>query len=126
MEAVELKQLDVEPVAELSLNSVVAELSQSCPGTMKLRGSINQRSVIVMVDCGAIHNFISQKLVEKLVEELQIVVAETRNYSVIMGLGAIVKGKGVCDSVNSKVGELMIVDSFLPLELGGVDVILGM
>lgn len=89
---------------------------------MKLRGSINQRSVIVMVDCGAIHNFISQKLVE----ELQIVVAETRNYSVIMGLGAIVKGKGVCDSVNLKVGELMIVDSFLPLELGGVDVILGM
>lgn len=113
MEAVELKQLDVEPVAELS---------QSCPGTMKLRGSINQRSVIVMVDCGAIHNFISQKLVE----ELQIVVAETRNYSVIMGLGAIVKGKGVRDSVNLKVGELMIVDSFLPLELGGVDVILGM
>lgn len=47
---VELKQVDVEPVAELSLNSVVG---LSNLGTMKLRGLINQRSVIVMVDCDA-------------------------------------------------------------------------
>lgn len=58
METVELKQVDVKPVAELSLNFVVG---LNNPGTMKLRASINQRSMIVMLDCGAIHNFISQK-----------------------------------------------------------------
>lgn len=68
------------------------------------------------------HNFISQKLVE----EVHIVVTETENYNVIMGSRAAVKGKGVRDRVNLKLGELMIVDSFLPLELRGVDVILGM
>lgn len=43
-----------------------------------------------------------------------------------MGLGVAVKGKRVYDRANLKVGESMIVNSFLPLELGGVDVILGM
>lgn len=110
-ETFKLKQVNVEPVAELSLNSMVG---LSNPGTVKLRGSINQQTVIVTVDSGATHNFISQKL-----EELHIVVVEIKNNGVIMGLGAAVKGKGVCDGVNLKVGELMIVD-------GGVNVILGM
>lgn len=47
------------------------------------------------------------------------------NYGVIMDTSMEVKGKGVCRGVHLHIGGLEI-DEFLPLELGGVDVILGM
>lgn len=43
-----------------------------------------------------------------------------------MGKGAAVRGKGVCKAVHLDVGEIEVEDEFLPLELGGVNVILGM
>lgn len=36
----------------------------------------------------------------------------------ILGSGAAVKGKGICDNVEVRVGEWNVVDSFLPLEIG--------
>lgn len=109
----------VREVVELSLNMVVGF---STPGTMKLHGEINQSGVVVLIDCGATHNFISQKLVEAL----QIPTAETSNYGVVMGIGVAVKGKGICKGVILKLPELTIVENFLPLELGGINVVLGM
>ena len=53
---------EVEAV-ELLLNSVVG-LSE--PHTMKLRGEIQGKEVVVLIDCGAIHNFISKPRVESL------------------------------------------------------------
>lgn len=32
------------------------------PSTMKLQGKIQEEKVIILIDCGAIHNFISEKL----------------------------------------------------------------
>ncbi|KAA0063178.1 ty3-gypsy retrotransposon protein [Cucumis melo var. makuwa] len=46
--------------------------------------------------------------------------------NVIMGTGTAVKGKGLCKGVCLQLAELSIVEEFLPLELGGVDMILGM
>lgn len=57
---------------------------------------------------------------------LNLSTKETSNYGVILGLGTAIRGKGVCGKVELLVGDWRIVDSFLPLELGGVDVILGM
>lgn len=37
-----------------------------------------------------------------------------------------VKGKGLCNSVELTIGELVVRDSCLLLELGGVEVIFGM
>lgn len=48
---------DIGEVVELSLDTVVGF---STPGTMKLQGMIQQRKVIVLVDCGMTHNFISE------------------------------------------------------------------
>lgn len=104
---------------ELSINSVVG-LSNS--GTMKVKGKILGTEVVVLIDCGATHSFI----VDNLVTSLKLPLTETSNCGVILGSGAAVKGKGICGQVEVMVGEWKIVDSFLPLELRGVDVILDM
>ena len=58
------KSETVEPVlneaAELSLNLMVGI---STPKTMKLRGQIEGQEVVVLIDCGTSHNFISLDLV---------------------------------------------------------------
>ena len=53
---------EVEAI-ELSLNSVVGV---SEPHTMKLRGEIQGKEVVVLIDCGATYNFISKPVVESL------------------------------------------------------------
>ncbi|TYK22515.1 transposon Tf2-1 polyprotein isoform X1 [Cucumis melo var. makuwa] len=105
--------------AELSLNSVVG---LNDPGTMKVKGKIQEKEVIILIDCGATHNFIS----EKLVESLQLPVKETAHYDVILGSGRAVQGKGICENVEIQLTNWKVKEEFLPLELGGVDVVLGM
>lgn len=86
--AVDLQQASVEPVIELSLNSVVglttpSTMKKTTPSTIKIIGNIFGLDVVVLIDCGATHNFISNKLVEKL----NFFVVETSRYGMIMGIG---------------------------------------
>ncbi|TYK28503.1 Ty3/gypsy retrotransposon protein [Cucumis melo var. makuwa] len=110
---------DITTVVELSINSVVG---LNDPGTMKVRGKLFGEEVIILIDCGATHNFVSEKLVKKLT----LPIKETSHYGVILGSGAAVQGKGICEKLEVQLSSWKIVEDFLPLELGGVDVILGM
>lgn len=60
----ELKALKVEGklklVVEHSINFVVGSTNL---GTTKMKGKIREESVIILIDCGATHNLISEKLV---------------------------------------------------------------
>ena len=87
-----------QTVVELSTNSVVG-LSNS--GTMKVKGKLLGREIIVLIDCGATHNFIS----ESLVEELKINTKSTTNYGVILGSETAIKGKGVCEAIEMVLGN---------------------
>ncbi|TYK03081.1 ty3-gypsy retrotransposon protein [Cucumis melo var. makuwa] len=111
--------VEIGPVVELSLNSVVG---LTAPGTFKLRGKLEDPEVVIMIDCGATHNFISSRLVE----EMQITTTETTQYGVIMGSGKAVQGKGLCTGVVVGLPGLTVVEDFLPLELGNLDMVLGM
>ncbi|TYK02033.1 gypsy/ty3 element polyprotein [Cucumis melo var. makuwa] len=104
---------------ELSINSVVGLTN---PETMKVKGKLKDEDVVVLIDCGATYNFIS----EKLVTNLNLPLKATTNYGVILGSGEAIKGKEICGKVEVLLDNRKVVDSFLPLELGGVDVILGM
>ena len=54
---------DDQAIIELSINSVVG---LSNPSTRKVRGKTQEKEVVILVDCGATHNFISEKLVKDL------------------------------------------------------------
>ena len=49
------KKSEVAETIELSLNSMV---SLTISGTMKLKGVIKETEVMILIDCGATHNFI--------------------------------------------------------------------
>ena len=92
------------------------------PRTMKLKGAVLGKEVIVLIDCGATHNFISWDLVKRL----GIPVVDTTDFGVETGSGESVQGHGLCKDVVLSLQELTIVESFLPFELGSIDVVLGM
>ena len=62
----ELNNLEVAEeslVVELSINSIVG---LSNPRTMKVKGLLQGKEIIVLIDCGATHNFIAKELVKEL------------------------------------------------------------
>lgn len=73
---------------EVSLNSVIG---LSNPKTMKLRGRVKDREVVVMIDPGATHNFISLLLVELILDDKVEIKAdmlplELGNSDIILGV----------------------------------------
>lgn len=76
---------------ELSRHSVAGI---SSPKTLKLRGIIHGVPVVVLVDSGATHCFISQKLVT----QIKVPVLQS-NFQVTIGNGENVKGGGICLAV---------------------------
>lgn len=104
---------------EVSLNSVIG---LSNPKTMKMCGSVKGKDVVVMINPGATHNFISLEFVE----ELGIVVDDAAVFGVSLGNGDAIKGKGLCKNVELIIdGRISITVDMLPLELGNLDIILG-
>ena len=64
----EMAKADVDEIADLSVNSMVG---LSALKTMKLKEKIAHQELVTMIDCGATHNFISTKLIQKLGISLQ-------------------------------------------------------
>ncbi|KAL0539505.1 hypothetical protein IC582_023720 [Cucumis melo] len=118
-EEAELGSLVIKGGSEISLRTILGFTSK---GTMKIRGTICDREVIILIDSGATHNFIHRGVVEELALPL-----ERRNkFGVTIGDGTALEGNGICKTVEIKLPELIIVADFLVIELGGVDVVLGM
>ncbi|XP_022631874.1 uncharacterized protein LOC111240668 [Vigna radiata var. radiata] len=91
------------------------------PKTMKLMGWIGGRSVVVLIDSGANHNFINRELVE----ELKLSVMEASPYQVSLGDGQKKMTRERCDHVLLSLGEVTMEEDFYLFDLEGVDIILG-
>lgn len=107
-----------QPSPEISLNSVMGLTS---PKTLKLEGSIKGEKVVVMIDPGATHNFISLETIQRL----QLPVSPSKSFGVSLGTGAAVQGEGECKQVEVVMQGVVIMEDFLPLPLGNSDIILG-
>lgn len=84
--------LEVPLHTEVSLNSVIG---LSSPKTMKLKGVLGTSEVVVMIDPGATHNFVSMEKVW----ELNLMVTESGRFGVVLGNGEAIRGSGVCKEV---------------------------
>ncbi|KAA0061899.1 disease resistance protein [Cucumis melo var. makuwa] len=78
--------------------------------------------VVILIDCGGTHNFISDKLVKKL----HLPTKETAHYGVILGSRTAIQGKRICEALEVQLKDWIVREDFLPSELGGVNIILGM
>ncbi|KZV50860.1 peroxidase 64 [Dorcoceras hygrometricum] len=88
---------------------------------MKFLGSIGEREVVVMVDSGASHNFVSRKLVT----ELGLPVDESVRFGVCLGDGGRVPCHGLCKGLIVDLHSCVVEVDCYAFQLGGVDLILG-
>lgn len=79
--------------------------------TMKLRGTIRGLEVVVLIDSGATHNFVSLKLVEPL----NLYVLGSRKTGVTLGNGKVDSCYGICRGVRLQLPGLMVTEDFYPL-----------
>lgn len=117
VETTEDEQISL-PQPLISLNSVMGITS---PKTMKLKGILNGGEVVVMIDPGATHNFISTRAAT----QLGLLVTSTKKYGVSLGTGEAVQGDGECRGILLVLQGVQIIEDFLLLPLGNSDIILG-
>ncbi|XP_038904464.1 uncharacterized protein LOC120090832 [Benincasa hispida] len=117
LESMVMKTTDHE-AAELSLNSLARIDS---PRTIKVRGAIGDKDVVVLIDSGASHNFIDKELVSSL----KLPQMPTTSYGIMLGIGTSVRTTGVCKGVILNLSNLTIINDLFPLPLGNIDVVLG-
>ena len=80
------------------------------------------QEVVVLIDCGASHNFISTDRVTRL----DIPFVDSHNFGVLKGMGLSVQGVGLCKGVVLQLQDVEVKADFLPLNLGSANIILGM
>jgi hypothetical protein len=114
---VEEEEEDGGEMSILDLHHLAHETHQ----TMKFQGMIHGVEVLVLVDSGATHNFISQKLVH----QMDWPVEPTAQMKVKLGNGFQIATQGVCRRLEICVGDLKINPEMHLFELGGIDVVLG-
>ena len=93
-EAGEGEEDDIVWEPQLRTISVSSLLGLYSPTTTKLRGTIKNQSMVVMVDSEATHSFISPSMVKQL--KLK---ADNQSLEIMLGTGTSVPGVGVCRDV---------------------------
>lgn len=102
----------------LSMNSF---LGLKSPTTTKIKGSLGKFNIVVMLDSGATHNFISPQLVKRA----KLKVQQETGCDIKLGTGVTVQSVGICKQVIFQVSGMEFVSDIITLELGGADIILG-
>ena len=101
--------------------SLCTFLGYTSPTTHKLRGKIANTTVVVLIDSGATHNFISPNVLEKL----KIPYKSFSDLQVVLGSGTTVNGLGICKQLDIELQGLEFCIDCVSLELGQIDVVLG-
>ena len=87
----------------------------------KVEGLLQDHFIVILLDCGASHNFIATELVDKLNLRVQ-----DTPYLVEVGDGHKVRCKGKCPKLKFQLQQLEIEQDFYLFTLKGVDIVLGL
>ncbi|CAL0306354.1 unnamed protein product [Lupinus luteus] len=118
--------LNEDELEELNLNSLQLSLCTMAGFTTKKSWKVAEemegKDVVILIDCGASHNFISSELVGRW----QLKVQDTSAYTVEVGDGHKIQCKGKCAEMKVLMQGLEIVQIFYLFGLKGVDLVLGL
>ncbi|MCH80279.1 Ty3/gypsy retrotransposon protein, partial [Trifolium medium] len=118
--AVEVEEEEDEEQGDMSmldLHHIAHENHQ----TMKFQGTIKGVEVLILVDSGASHNFISQSLVH----HMDWAIEPTQQMKVKLGNGVQIEAQGRCKELEMYIGDYKLSPNLQLFELGGIDVVLG-
>ncbi|XP_027936242.1 uncharacterized protein LOC114191269 [Vigna unguiculata] len=124
--AIELREEEVDRTLECGSMGLFAEVEISCggrnrPSTLRLEGRLHGVALGVLIDSGASHNFISPHVVVAM----ELKVDKGKSMGVRLGDGHKVSTVGKCKELEIQLGEFSTVVAPYVLELGDVDMILG-
>ncbi|GAU16969.1 hypothetical protein TSUD_37270 [Trifolium subterraneum] len=121
--AVELEDEDEAAQGEMSTMEFqqLGFHGRSKPQVIKLKGTIHEVPVVILVDSGASHNFISQSLVQKMNWKT----IDCPSMNIKLGDGSCARTKGVCEGLEIDMEGVEVVVDAQVFELGCVDVVLG-
>ena len=105
-------------MAEISFHQIS---SQSSTSTMKLQGTLQDRKILILVDSGSTHNFISSQLVK----ELKLPTQAVPGFGVTIGNGEIIACDQICPNLVLQLPDLVIQQDFYPFSINGAEVVLG-
>jgi hypothetical protein len=88
---------------------------------MKVEGKVGGVNVLALIDSGATHNFISPQITMAL----GLSITKVAEKHIKLGDGHKIVSKGVCRDVKMQLGPIEIVVDAWVLELGGLDMVLG-
>eukprot|EP00253_Pinus_taeda_P019183 PITA_19183 len=93
----------------------------SSPQTLKIRGFIKHRPVVVLIDTGSTHNFIHQKVAETVHFFVQVV----SNFQVQIADGGTMKCEGRCENFKLQMGDYQLKTHMFAIHMGGCNIVLG-
>ncbi|PNX95310.1 hypothetical protein L195_g018500 [Trifolium pratense] len=110
-----------EEEEEVECKSMGVLGSMGGQSTMKIEGKISEVGVLVLIDSGATHNFISPQITTAL--GLQVTPMSEKQIK--LGDGHKITSSGICKNVTIQMEAVSVVVDAWVLELGGMDVVLG-
>jgi hypothetical protein len=118
---------ELEPSQDLDLEETTPMISChalvdiSTPQTLKIQGYIKNKKVTMLIDSGSTHNFINYKLAK----DLNCFVFPAPEFQVMIADGGTINCSGKCHSIKLNMGEYLLDSPMISIQMGGVDVVLG-
>ena len=114
----DIKEKEDNDELEISLHAMAGS---STPQTMQIHGVINQQSLVVLINSGSTHNFIEERLAEKL----GLTYNMEERFNVKVACGERISCKGRCIGVQVRIQGVTLDIDFYLLPLEGYKVVLG-
>ena len=105
----------------VELNDLRTHVKTYCR-TMKLEGYLQGLPILLLIDSGASHNYVTRELVTSL----NLPVTDTREFAVTLGDGSRKTSRGRCEGLIVAIGKNLLQVNAYVLEIKGIDIILGM